>query len=267
MNEYKVEDDVRKAKQKTPVWSLNQGPKSWAVVWQTTQPLPVLLKWVFLARQRIHRAQPKKTVSGSQDSLSLGLQSTIVALDEIHGSAHMLLKVTSEHHNYLVFTSGVLQAKTMWTTIPFKAQITIPRPLANLSQPREQEPDHHRQFLTSFFFLFKQGNVGKRQPGRLKCNTFMVLLMNCIMSGHINEDYVKFHISRSNHFSEHTHTHKWITDCLWTAGIWWSGKDCIHPRNQFDFSKFICIVEWDWINNWKKIDHKKLHMLGVFLLF
>lgn len=33
------------------------------------------------------------------------MKSTIVALAEVHGLKHMLHKVTSEHHNYLVFTS------------------------------------------------------------------------------------------------------------------------------------------------------------------
>jgi len=33
------------------------------------------------------------------------MKSTIVALAEVHGLEHMLHKVTSEHHNYLVFTS------------------------------------------------------------------------------------------------------------------------------------------------------------------
>lgn len=33
------------------------------------------------------------------------MKSTIVALAEVHGLEHMLQKVTSEHHNCLVFTS------------------------------------------------------------------------------------------------------------------------------------------------------------------
>lgn len=56
------------AEQTSPVLSLNQGPKSWPCCDKLHRGMPVLLKRGFLARLRIHRAQPKKTMGGSQGS-------------------------------------------------------------------------------------------------------------------------------------------------------------------------------------------------------
>jgi len=47
----------------------------------------------------------RKQWEGARVLPSLGMKSTIVALAVVHGLEHMLHKVTSEHYNYLVFTS------------------------------------------------------------------------------------------------------------------------------------------------------------------